>query len=117
LSGQNRNLTSLRSSYQPATLMSEINAYATEFVEVFGLSFLCPELCTLVNSSSDTITPARYAAQHLTAAVVGRRLKDPFAHWQHVAFAVHDNPIQEYFDDSEHWAHTTLIIPGGINIE
>jgi hypothetical protein len=32
-------------------------------------------------------------------------------------FTVRDNPIQEHFDDSEHWARTTLIIPGGINIE
>jgi hypothetical protein len=97
--------------------MSEIDAYATEFVEVFGLSFPCPELYTLANSSSDTITPACYAVQHLTPAVAGRRLKDPFAHRRHVAFTVHDDPIQEYFDDSKHWAHTTLIIPGGINIE
>jgi hypothetical protein len=82
--------------------MSEIDAYATEFVEVFGLSFPCPELYTLANSSSDTITPARYAAQHLTPAVAGRRLKDPFAHRRHVAFTVHNDPIQEYFDDSEH---------------
>jgi hypothetical protein len=52
--------------------MSEIDAYATEFVEVFGLSFPCPELYTLANSSLDTITPARYAAQHLTPAVAGR---------------------------------------------
>jgi hypothetical protein len=97
--------------------MTEIDAYAAEFVEVFGLSFPCPELYTLANSSSDTITPARYAAQHLTPAVAGKRLKDPFAHRRHVAFTVRDDPIQEYFDDSEHWARTTLIIPGGINIE
>jgi hypothetical protein len=97
--------------------MSEINAYATEFVEVFRLSFPCPELYTLANSSSDTITPARYTAQHLMPAVAGRRLKDPFAHRRHVAFAVHNDPIQEYFNDGEHWVHTTLVIPGGINIK
>jgi hypothetical protein len=97
--------------------MSEIDAYATEFVEVFGLSSPCPELYTLANSSSDTITPACYAAQHLTPAVGGRRLKDPFAHRRHVMFAVHNDPIQEYFDDSKHWVHTMLTIPGGINIE
>jgi hypothetical protein len=107
----------LCSLYQPVALMSEINAYATEFVEVFGLSFLCPELYTLANSSLDTITPARYAAQHLTPAVAGRRLKDPFAHQRHVTFAVHNDPIQEYFDNGEHWVHMTLVIPGGINIE
>jgi hypothetical protein len=48
---------------------------------LFGLSFPCPELYTLANSPSDTIMLAHYAAQHLTSAVVGRRLKDPFAHW------------------------------------
>jgi hypothetical protein len=97
--------------------MSEIDAYATEFVEVFRLSFPCPELYTLANSSLDTITPARYAAQHLTPAVAGRRLKDPFALRRHVTFAVHNDPIQEYFDDGEHWVYTTLVIPGGFNIE
>jgi hypothetical protein len=97
--------------------MSEIHAYATEFVKVFGLSFPCPQLYTLANSLSDTIPLARYAAQHLTPAVAGRRLKDPFAHRRHITFTVHDDPIQEYFDDGEHWVHTTLVIPGGINIE
>jgi hypothetical protein len=97
--------------------MSETDAYTTEFVKVFGLSFPCPELYTLANSSSDTITPACYTAQHLTPAVAGRRLKDSFAHQRHVTFTVHDDPIQEYFDDGEHWVHTTLVIPGGINIE
>jgi hypothetical protein len=97
--------------------MSEIDTHATEFVEVFRLSFPCPELYTLANSLLDTITPACYAAQHLTPAVTGRELKDPFVHRRHVMFAVHNNLIQEYFDNSEHWVHTMLIIPGGINIE
>jgi hypothetical protein len=97
--------------------MSDIDAYTTEFIKVFGLSFPCPELYTLANSLGDTITPARYAAQHLTPAVAGKQLKDPFAHRRHVMFAVHDDPIQEYFDDSKHWVCTTLIVPGGINIE
>jgi hypothetical protein len=67
-------------SYQPVSLMSDINAYATEFAKVFGLSFSRPELYTLANSSADTIMLARYAAQHLTPAVAGRRLKDTSAH-------------------------------------
>jgi hypothetical protein len=97
--------------------MSEIDAYATEFIKVFGLSFPYLELYTLANSLLDTITPAHYAAQHLMPAVAGRQLKDPFALQQDVMFAVHNNPIQEYFNNSEHWVHTMLIIPGGINIE
>jgi hypothetical protein len=80
--------------------MFDIDTYATEFIKVFGLSFPCPELYTLADSSADTITPARYAAQHLTPAVVGRWLKDPFAHRQHIMFAVHNDLIQEYFDNS-----------------
>jgi hypothetical protein len=97
--------------------MSDIDAYATESVEVFGLSFPCPELYTLANSLAETITLVRYAAQQLTPAVAGKQLKDLFAHQQHVMFAIHNDLVQEHFDNSEHWVCMTLIIPEGINIE
>jgi hypothetical protein len=81
LSSWDGNLALLCSSYQDTPLMSDINTYAIEFVKFFGLSFLCPELYMLANLSADTMTLARYAAQHLMLAVAGKRLKDPFAHW------------------------------------
>jgi hypothetical protein len=97
LNGQNGNLALLHSLCLPASLMSDIDAYTTEFVEVFGLSFPCPELYTLANSLAETIMPARYASQQLTPAVAGS------AHQQHVRCAAQDNPIQEHLDNSKHW--------------
>jgi hypothetical protein len=97
--------------------MSEIDTYTTEFVEVFGLSFPGLELYTLANSSIRHYYAGPLRCSALDAAVAGRQLKDPFAHRQHVTFTVHNGPIQEYFDDGEHWVHTTLVIPRGINIK
>jgi hypothetical protein len=97
--------------------MSDINTYTIEFVQVFGLSFPCLEIYMLTNSSVETITPARYAAQQLMPAVAGRQPKDPSVHQQHVRFTAQDNLIQEHLDDSKHWVRPTLIILIGINIE
>jgi hypothetical protein len=91
--------------------------YATKSVKVFGLSFPCLELYTLANLLVETIKLACYTSQQLTPAMAGKQPKDLSAHQQHVRFAAQDDPIQEHPNNSKHWVHLTLIIPGGINIE
>jgi hypothetical protein len=102
--------------------MSDVNTYAEELVNIFGFSFPLPpvylnarpdsEIYSHHNSSSETITPASYAALTPTDASAL-----PAGQARHVRFNIPIDHAQEELSNEGFWVHYPRIIPGGINTE
>jgi hypothetical protein len=102
--------------------MLDVNAYAEELVNVFGFDFPLPPVYGAArpdsgmyshnNSSSETVTPARYAAlnpANITALPAGQA--------RHVRFDISIDHAQEKISDEGFWVCYPRIIPGGIHTE